>query len=556
MTNIYNAIQNLYHMDKETWQEVLSEMYTLVNNTSLKFDTFEQKFLLHLGNEVTKELKKMYNDGRLGDLINDVLLKDINTKVDNNYTTLDNKIDTVNSELNSQLNTKANKNKVSPSEFNDDIQACLNYASEYGYNVEFPSNKTYYITETIYLPINISINFNNSIIRTDNDIVMLSTKDGEKLNNVKIENLIVRGSGNPNHTNNIGLKFASIYGIFENITMSYCYNGIVQHSEGIAGNQVTNVFRNIKIRYVYDVAMNLGGVSGNGITDGWLENINLGSGLETTPQNHLVIGMCSGYFLKDIHTWGSCETSLKLYDVAHTNVDGLYIESFNKRAIDLHLKSECNMSNIKTIFNSNDECFMYLSGANTSLYNKYVLNINNVVVGGNDTQLTGLTVFNAENKNTINLNYSNIDINLPATFNANTSKLKAKAIGIISTNKNELCVEDDFVLSRTFKKKISSETNVSVDIPIAHTFNGNAGTMVNLQICLARYWDDFNNNMRLNKNLYLHCKNGGDVKIKEYDLETTEGFTSNPIITFNDGMINITFEKDSSSNGWLFATLL
>ena len=105
MTNIYNAIQNLYHMDKETWQEVLSEMYTLVNNTSLKFDTFEQKFLLHLGNEVTKELKKMYDDGRLGDLINDVLLKDINTKVDNNYTTLDNKIDTVNSELNSQLDT-------------------------------------------------------------------------------------------------------------------------------------------------------------------------------------------------------------------------------------------------------------------------------------------------------------------------------------------------------------------------------------------------------------------------------------------------------------------
>ena len=83
MTNIYNAIQNLYNMDKETWQEVLSEMYTLVNNTSLKFDTFEQKFLLHLGNEVTKELKKMYDDGRLGDLINDVLLKDINTKLDN-----------------------------------------------------------------------------------------------------------------------------------------------------------------------------------------------------------------------------------------------------------------------------------------------------------------------------------------------------------------------------------------------------------------------------------------------------------------------------------------
>ena len=98
MTNIYNAIQNLYNMDKTTWQEVLSEMYTLVNNTSLKFDTFEQKFLLHLGNEVTKELKKMYDDGSLGSLINDVLLQDINEKVDSFKT-----------EVSEHLDTKPNK---------------------------------------------------------------------------------------------------------------------------------------------------------------------------------------------------------------------------------------------------------------------------------------------------------------------------------------------------------------------------------------------------------------------------------------------------------------
>ena len=93
MTNIYNAIQNLYNMDKTTWQEVLSEMYTLVNNTSLKFDIFEQKFLLHLGNETTKEIEKMYNDGRLGDLINDVLFNDINTKLDTIATLKPNGVD-------------------------------------------------------------------------------------------------------------------------------------------------------------------------------------------------------------------------------------------------------------------------------------------------------------------------------------------------------------------------------------------------------------------------------------------------------------------------------
>ena len=166
MTNIYNAIQNLYHMDKETWQEVLSEMYTLVNNTSLKFDTFEQKFLLHLGNEVTKELKKMYNDGRLGDIINDVLLKDINTKVDNNYTTLDNKIDTVNSELNSQLDTKANVIKFEQfgaTGTDDDtitIQKCIDYAISNNKFIQCDIGKVYNVTQiTINGFLNIDFNY-------------------------------------------------------------------------------------------------------------------------------------------------------------------------------------------------------------------------------------------------------------------------------------------------------------------------------------------------------------------------------------------------------------
>ena len=82
MSNIYNAIQNLYNMDKTTWQEVLAELYNLVSNVENKFDLFENKFGQLLGKEVTKELKKMYDDGSLASLINDKLLKDIKTEVD------------------------------------------------------------------------------------------------------------------------------------------------------------------------------------------------------------------------------------------------------------------------------------------------------------------------------------------------------------------------------------------------------------------------------------------------------------------------------------------
>ena len=82
MENIYNAIQNVYNMDKTTWQEVIAELYNLVSNVENKFDLFETKFGPLLGEEVTIELKKMYDDGSLAALINDKLLKEISKQLD------------------------------------------------------------------------------------------------------------------------------------------------------------------------------------------------------------------------------------------------------------------------------------------------------------------------------------------------------------------------------------------------------------------------------------------------------------------------------------------
>ena len=95
MDNIYNAIQNLYNMDKTTWQEVLAELYNLVSKIDNKFDLFEVKFGQLLGEQVTRELKKMYDDGSLASLINDKLLKDINIKVDTFKTEVSEQLDTI-----------------------------------------------------------------------------------------------------------------------------------------------------------------------------------------------------------------------------------------------------------------------------------------------------------------------------------------------------------------------------------------------------------------------------------------------------------------------------
>ena len=95
MDNIYNAIQNVYNMDKTTWQEVLAELYNLVSNIENKFDLFEIKFGSLLGEQVTRELKKMYDNGSLASLINDVLLQDINEKVDTFKTEVSEQLDTI-----------------------------------------------------------------------------------------------------------------------------------------------------------------------------------------------------------------------------------------------------------------------------------------------------------------------------------------------------------------------------------------------------------------------------------------------------------------------------
>lgn len=81
--NIYNAIQNLYNMDFNTWQEVLAMMYNLVDDVDGKFETFKSRFEIALGEEVTLGIKELIENGSLGEIINETLLVDINSNVNN-----------------------------------------------------------------------------------------------------------------------------------------------------------------------------------------------------------------------------------------------------------------------------------------------------------------------------------------------------------------------------------------------------------------------------------------------------------------------------------------
>ena len=117
MENIYNAIQNLYNMDKTTWQEVLAELYNLVSDIEQKFENFKQRLELMLGKEVTEVINKMYLDGTLASIINEEIFSDLNNKIGkvksditialtNEVNRINNKIESVNEQLDNKASKK------------------------------------------------------------------------------------------------------------------------------------------------------------------------------------------------------------------------------------------------------------------------------------------------------------------------------------------------------------------------------------------------------------------------------------------------------------------
>ena len=157
MNNIYNAIQNVYNMDKTTWQEVLAELYNLVANVENKFDLFELKFGSLLGEQVTRELKKMYDDGSLASLINDNLLEDINTKVDTFKTEVSSQLDIMTKYSSINAVTQIGLDNTGAIEIGDKLQTFIDNYDGNKLNIYFPNgvylwsntvstNKTLYIS--------------------------------------------------------------------------------------------------------------------------------------------------------------------------------------------------------------------------------------------------------------------------------------------------------------------------------------------------------------------------------------------------------------------------
>lgn len=202
--NIYSSIQNLYNMDKNTWQEVLAELYNLVYDIQSQFEQVETKFNILLGEEVTEALKEMYDDGSLSELINDDLLKNINDKVD-----------TFKVEVNKQLEDIENKivelkaDKTGQTDISEILKTCIEKANTEHKNVFIPKGD-YKIDKIVEL-----LDINNVSIECE-----IGTKFIVNLTDIDNYNVIKF-----NNSNNINFSGGKCVNINDDLRSRSLYNG-------------------------------------------------------------------------------------------------------------------------------------------------------------------------------------------------------------------------------------------------------------------------------------------------------------------------------------------
>ena len=182
-------INSVYHFNEYTLNELIcklaQKMDEVISQANESFNYLDWLKGQGLSDEVIKIMLEWKEDGTLESLINDVLLQDINTKVDNCITEVDNfikEVDTFKTEVSEQLDTIAKYDVVvglgcdntGAVEIGDTIQSFLDDTNETKINLYFPPgtykwNKTVTTNKTLC----ITGERGNVIINNSSDVACL-----------------------------------------------------------------------------------------------------------------------------------------------------------------------------------------------------------------------------------------------------------------------------------------------------------------------------------------------------------------------------------------------
>lgn len=431
------------------------------------------------------------------------------------------------------------------------IQKMIDFGNDKNIDINFLS-KTYLITNTLYIYTKTKINGNKAILKTNDNIVMISSNDA--VSYVVIDNLRISGANKDGYTDNIAIKINAYYSEFRNLFISNVDTGIYIDTSKASGTLVENRYENIRVSGIYHYGLYLGANNNNKVTDGFISNIILnGNNNSSLNVFGLYIGSAAGYVIDGVHTYGNMYTPIALSNSYNTNISNIYIEGFKNRGIQLgSTQLGVNISNV-FINHANTEntgTAIYSEVSSYLPYKTHAGNLNNIRINrGSSSSGKSIIIYG----NNYNLNNIVID--------GETRTIENDCNGVNYTS-NGIHTSNDRTITQysgtTFQSKYSgyksrgitnSTTSFTIQLPTNAFLYANDFALIELKGCGGKY--------HTQSNLYYY----GLLKI----VKTSSGYSvninniTNTLFTDNltascdeNGLITINCNVDTTIYGIIF----
>lgn len=498
------------------------------NNESMKL---KLEYLLGQGLEeqVAKRLIELINNGTLGKLINETLLRDINEKLD--------------------TKTKKSNIEVFDNDYNLSLQEIID--SDLGISkLTLNKNSVYDLTDTLLIPSNFELNLNGATLKLKGIDKPVISKKG----NIQGRTIVRNGKINGDITmpNNKGIEINDHYSTFRDLEIQntgaqgiHCING------SATGNLVENVFKNIIFRNCQGIAFECEG--GNKITDGVIDNFIIHG---ASVNKAIKIGNSAGWIINKIHTYGfgSVGGVIDIQNGYNTNISDIYIEGSGGSCMSINaIQQSVNLNNVTIVCSDNTTSCILLNKSSATSYDANI-NISNLnIVNNVDKSINSI-----ESDGT-NVNCSVSNLSIQGTYKDNVvlgSKIKSKTklvnnayvIGTLKGENGALSLDGNN-FAPYVSKKWSGSGEKTITIPLTRL-----GTYEKIPFNISIFsqkWDSQGGQVKFVASGLISTSSSVTTNaVTSLELGTSIGLTNKPTYVLDTTLktLTITFTPSATDN--------
>ncbi|MDO4926918.1 MAG: hypothetical protein Q3980_14825 [Turicibacter sp.] len=426
---------------------------------------------------------------------------------------------------------------------------------------------TYHLSDTFYLPSGWTIEGVGKvvIIQDEKDSPVIATEEWRTCDTPCGQTRVLGiniggGTGMNNHGLLIYDYYATIDRVFVNNVGGRGVFLTSKNYEGgtTTGTLVENTITNCQVRKTGDVCYYLGEINNNKLTDGIIQNC-MGSAGEGA-ENVLYIGSSAGWFIDNIHTYGSPNVAIAPRNAYYTTISNIYIESFKANAISLHIQNSLTMNNVSIRLNKDtqngvDVIYVNKSSIDVGMAN-FIINNLTMVTGtfAENTKINGINVLS----NKIRCAISNY--NVVGSSPDSVEKITGQKENVnyfesfmvekeLSESKYNL-MHDDKKLKYCDAQKFSGNNPVSIKFKL-NELSSYGKIMCDIAICGCSY-DNGSMLVSYSSKLMISAKdnNANEWKVYVFNESTKTGFSVEPTFTVDklSNELTISFTPQSNQN--------